>query len=79
MNAQLNVPRFIRKLRKRFGLTQQELATRLNVALPTVSRWETGKTKASPLALDKIKTFLLGMGEDGQALFEQYFGNDGRG
>lgn len=34
---------FIAKLRKESGITQQELAERLNVTAKAVSRWETGE------------------------------------
>lgn len=34
---------FIAKLRKKSGLTQQELAQKLNITAKAVSRWETGK------------------------------------
>jgi len=38
-------PASIRKFRAERGLSQQGLATVLNVGLVTVCRWETGKTK----------------------------------
>jgi putative zinc finger/helix-turn-helix YgiT family protein len=40
--AGLLTPMEIRDQRKRFGLTQEQLATFLKVAKETVSRWETG-------------------------------------
>jgi repressor LexA len=36
-------PSEIMKLRKRFGLTQGELAERIGASRETVSRWESGK------------------------------------
>lgn len=38
-------PAEIKALRERFGLTQAELAQKLDVALSTVSRWESGQRK----------------------------------
>ena len=55
------------------GLSQQELAVRLGVALPTVSRWENRRSKPSPLALDRIDALLRNMGEEGEAFIEKYF------
>src|SRR3989304_2566491 len=39
----------IRRLRGRFGLTQQALADRLGVSFATVNRWENGQTNPSRL------------------------------
>lgn len=44
----------IRSIRKRLGLTAQELATLLGVSITTVSRWETGKCKPSRLAIARL-------------------------
>ena len=55
------------------GLSQQALAVRLGVALPTVSRWENKRSLPSPLALEKIETFLQDIGEEGEVLIKQYF------
>ncbi len=63
----------VRGVRDRLGLTQQELAGRLGVALPTVSRWENGRHKPSRLALDKIEGLLHDMGEEGETLLDEYF------
>ena len=38
-------PAEIKALRERLGLTQAELAQKLDVALSTVSRWESGGRK----------------------------------
>lgn len=40
----------IKALRKKLKLTQKELAARVKVDAITVSRWERGKQKPSPLA-----------------------------
>ena len=44
----------VKELRQRLGLTQQELAGRLGVALSTVARWEGGH-KVSRLALKQLE------------------------
>ena len=44
----------VEELRQRLGLTQQELAGRLGVALSTVARWEGGH-KVSRLALKQLE------------------------
>ena len=48
----------IKTIRTKFGLTQQELAYRLGVAVPTVARWEAGKGKPSKLARKAIENLL---------------------
>lgn len=73
MNAQSNVAGSIRRLRRQMGLSQQELAVRLGVALPTVSRWENRRSKPSPLALDRIEALLRDMGEEGEAFIDTHF------
>lgn len=44
----------VRYYRVSKGLTQEQLARNLGVTLNTVQRWESGKTRPSPLALDKL-------------------------
>lgn len=39
---QIKIGNFLRELRKKKGLTQEQLAEKFNVARRTVSRWETG-------------------------------------
>lgn len=38
------------ELRKTLGLTQQEFAVKLGTTVTTISHWENGKNKPSPLA-----------------------------
>jgi len=63
----------VRDLRQRLGLTQEKFAARLGVTFPTINRWENGRAKPSPLALQRIKELLRSMGEDGADLLKRYF------
>jgi len=45
----------IRKLREVLGLSQQELAVKVGVSVSSVHRWESGKTRPHPLAVEKLK------------------------
>lgn len=48
----------IRHCRKLKGWTQEQLARNIGVSLNTVQRWESGKTRPSPLAMDKLQELL---------------------
>jgi putative transcriptional regulator len=71
LNARLNVPRFVREIRKRTGLTQEKFAARLGVTFPTINRWENGRARPSPLALQKIEELLKEMGAGGSDLLKR--------
>ena len=73
MSAQINIPRFVRELRKRTGLTQEKFAAKLGVTFPTINRWENGRAKPSPLAMQKIEELLIKMGDSGNDLFKRLF------
>ncbi len=45
----------IKEIRKQLKLTQEQLAHKLGVSWTTVSRWENGRSKPSPLALKAIR------------------------
>jgi DNA-binding transcriptional regulator YiaG len=51
---QLNIAELVSELRHQLDLSQEKFALRLGVSLRTVSRWENGQTKPSPLAMEKI-------------------------
>ena len=76
MNTQTDLSRLVRELRERTGLTQEKFAAKLGVTYPTINRWENGKARPSPLAIQQLKDLLPDMGKDGVDLAEQYFGKD---
>jgi DNA-binding transcriptional regulator YiaG len=59
-------------LRQRLGLTQEQLAARLGVTCPTVSRWENRRSRPSPIALKLIKSAVEQL-DDAEDLLAQYF------
>ena len=62
----------IREVRGRLGLTQEKFAARLGVTLPTINRWENGRTKPSPLAIRTLRDLVAGMGAEGKDLMERF-------
>lgn len=48
----------IRQCRTQKGWTQEQLARSIGVSLNTVQRWESGKTRPSPLAMEKLQRLL---------------------
>ena len=73
MAAKAGMPQLVRKLRERTGLTQERFAAKLGVTFPTINRWENGRAKPSPLAMQRIEELLRGMGDDGDDLLGKYF------
>ncbi len=62
----------IREVRARLGLTQEKFAAKLGVTLPTINRWENGRTKPSPLAIRNLRDLVASMGKDGKDLAAQF-------
>ena len=77
MDEQSDISRLVRELRKITGLTQEKFAARLGVTFPTINRWENGRTRPSPLAMEKIEALLRDLGERGQSLLHGYFDEGG--
>ncbi len=67
------IPRLIREIRAITRLTQEKFAAKLGVTFPTINRWENGRVRPSPLAMKRLEEMLLGMGERGQALLNEFF------
>lgn len=76
MNYQTDISRLVRELRQRTGLTQEKFAAKLGVTYPTINRWENGRAKPSPLAIQKIKELLRKMGDRGRDLLNALSSND---
>lgn len=73
MNIETDIPRLVREFRARTGLSQEKFAARLGVTCPTINRWENGRAKPSPLAMQRIKELLRNMGQKGTDLFDEFF------
>ncbi len=72
LNDHLSTAQPIKSIRQELGLTQQDFAAKLGVALPTISRWENEVHKPSPLALDKVSSFLRTLGDRGVRMIEKH-------
>jgi putative transcriptional regulator len=68
LNVQADIPRLVRELRERTGLTQEKFAAKLGVTFPTINRWENGRAKPSPLAMQRIEDLIGSMGDKGADL-----------
>jgi len=68
------MPRLVRELRGRTGLTQEKFAAKLGVTFPTINRWENGRARPSPLALKQIEGLLRDLGKRGNDLLKEFFG-----
>lgn len=55
MNAQTDIPRLVRELRERTGLTQEKYAAMLGVTFPTINRGENSRARPSPLTREKLR------------------------
>jgi DNA-binding transcriptional regulator YiaG len=45
----------VRELRHRLGMTQERLAQYMGVSFATINRWERGRSKPSPLAMQRLR------------------------
>jgi putative transcriptional regulator len=73
LNKQPDIPRLIRELRERTGLTQEKFAAKLGVTFPTINRWENSHVKPSPLAMKQIEAFVRNLGDAGKDLVDEFF------
>jgi len=76
LNAQADIPRLVRELRGRTGLTQEKFAAKLGVTFPTINRWENGRARPSPLAMKQIEDLLRALGEKGRDILEAFLGEE---
>ncbi|MCC5652209.1 transcriptional regulator [Nostoc sp. XA013] len=73
VRKQLEILDLIWELRQQLNLFQKQFATKLEVSLKTVKRWQNRHTVPSWIALKLIKEMLWQMGEPGKRLLNQYF------
>lgn len=73
MTARPKFPNLIRELRKRLGISQEQLARQLGVSFQTVNRWENGRANPSPMGIKLVEQLLMEMPTQDQELWEQYF------
>lgn len=55
---QPQIGKLIREMRSENGLTQKQFASEFGVTYSTVNRWENGRSKPSPLAMQKLEGML---------------------
>ena len=58
---EIKLARKIKELRSKMGLTQEQFAAKIGVTFSTINRWESGKSKPSPLAIKQIQELMEGM------------------
>lgn len=69
-----DVAGLVKEIRRTLDLTQEELAPLLKVSLPTISRWETGRSRPDAMALHVIEQFLRRRSPECAPLLSRYFG-----
>lgn len=62
MKADTNISSWVRGLRTRCGLTQEQFAAKLGVTFPTINRWENERSCPSPLALLQLQNLARELG-----------------
>jgi DNA-binding transcriptional regulator YiaG len=62
----------ISELQSTLNLTQAELALKLGISYPSLSRWRNGHHQPSPMAIALLKQAVVNLGDRGKDL-HQYF------
>jgi type I restriction enzyme M protein len=68
------VSALVKEIRERLDVTQAELARQLKVSLPTVNRWESGRSTPDTLALHALEQLVRAGGKRCADLLDRYFG-----
>ncbi|MFN4777761.1 MAG: helix-turn-helix domain-containing protein [Pseudanabaena sp.] len=67
-----NYTNLIDEIQSRLNLTQTELAQKVGISYPSLSRWKNGHHQPSPMAIALLKKAVLDLGDRGRDL-QQYF------
>lgn len=78
MSDHIDLSNLIIELRQRLNISQEKLAQRLRVSLPTINRWEKGKNRPDSLAIHAIEQFVQQLGGQCRDLYEHYFSEVGQ-
>jgi putative transcriptional regulator len=70
---QPEIGRLIKEIRQATGLTQEQFAAELGVVLPTINRWENGRSQPSPMALNLIDLKLKELSSKGEPSLRNFF------
>jgi type I restriction enzyme M protein len=76
MKRDFNISSLISDMRQRLGISQEKLAAQLRVSLPTINRWEKGRTRPDAMALHVIEQYLQRLGPQYSDLLQRYFGDE---
>ena len=49
-----NIPKLVKDLRQRLGLTQEQFAQRVGVTYGSVNHWENGKRRPQPFLIRRL-------------------------
>lgn len=63
------VAQFLRSIRKHLKLSQEKFAARLGITFPTISRWENGRAKPSPLGWEQVRKLVEKINQEQPGLF----------
>lgn len=67
-----NYTNLIDEIQSRLNLTQTELAQKVGISYPSLSRWRNGHHQPSPMAIALLKQAVLDLGDRGRDL-QKYF------
>jgi transcriptional regulator with XRE-family HTH domain len=60
----MTIPALVKSLRERLGLTQEQFAREVGVAVSTVNQWENGRRHPQPFLLKRLREMEAASGKD---------------
>ncbi|HEY9072817.1 MAG TPA: helix-turn-helix domain-containing protein [Desulfobaccales bacterium] len=59
----VNIPKLVKSLRERLGLTQEQFAHEVGVTFSTVNQWENGRRRPQPFVLKRLLEMETALGQ----------------